>query len=200
MSTSNDEMYTGLLVTYLRGLTSDHWSYIDFLRLNRDNIVDYPPFTEDLNGLDGTWFRRFLRAVQDLKPTIYDTIKGKLVLKSTLDAEGLGLLNVASRLQSRKVTLDYEDQIAKLIPSSDKRSLDNTSADDKSTAKRVKIFNKVETLESTEQQLQNAGDYNTPPPPYNNTRMMSYISKIPIITGTDKWYSSQSRRYVKLDS
>jgi len=69
-----------VLVTYLQGLTSDHWSYVDFLRLNRDNIVDYPPFTEDLNGLDGTWFRRFLRAVQDLKPTIYDTIKGKVIL------------------------------------------------------------------------------------------------------------------------
>ncbi|PKY40352.1 hypothetical protein RhiirA4_538752 [Rhizophagus irregularis] len=65
-----------------------------------------------------------------------------LVLKSTLDAEGLGLLNVASRLQSRKITLDYEDQIAKLIPSSDKRSLDNISANDKSTAKRVSIDNK----------------------------------------------------------
>ncbi|EXX53565.1 hypothetical protein RirG_242710 [Rhizophagus irregularis DAOM 197198w] len=47
---SNDEIYTGckVLVTYLQKLTSDHWSYIDFLRLNHDNIIDYPPFTKDL--------------------------------------------------------------------------------------------------------------------------------------------------------
>jgi hypothetical protein len=64
------------------------------------------------------------------------------VLKNTLDAEGLDLLNAASRLQSRMTILNYEDQIANLTPSSDKRSFDNTSANNKSTAKRVSIDNK----------------------------------------------------------
>uniref|UniRef100_U9SWD4 Uncharacterized protein n=1 Tax=Rhizophagus irregularis (strain DAOM 181602 / DAOM 197198 / MUCL 43194) TaxID=747089 RepID=U9SWD4_RHIID len=148
-------------------------------------------------GFDGTWFRRFLRAVQNLNLTIYDTIKGKLVLKSTLDAEGLGLLNVASRLQSRKITLDYEDQIAKLIPSSDKRSLDHTSANDKSTAKRVKSFNNDESMKNPEQQLQcsphetqNAKD-NTPP--LLTTIHFNKIFKKQILNQTDEFkkYLSQ---------
>ncbi|CAB5184648.1 unnamed protein product [Rhizophagus irregularis] len=120
----------------------------------------------------------------------------QLVLKSTLDAEGLGLLNVASRLQSRKITLDYEDQIAKLIPSSDKRSLDHTSANDKSTAKRVESFND-ESMKNPEQQLQcsphetqNAED-NTPP--LLTTIHFNKIFKKQILNQTDEFkkYLSQ---------
>ncbi|PKC04304.1 hypothetical protein RhiirA5_422430 [Rhizophagus irregularis] len=188
---SNDEIYTGFLVTYLQKLTSDHWSYIDFLRLNHDNIIDYPPFTKDLmepglgdffeqellvsclsdSGVSAVFLTQVIVVEAPAETMKYNEIisnRKQLVLKSTLDAEGLGLLNVASRLQSRKITLDYEDQIAKLIPSSDKRSLDHTSANDKSTAKRVESFND-ESMKNPEQQLQcsphetqNAED-NTPP-------------------------------------
>ncbi|POG75432.1 hypothetical protein GLOIN_2v1770077 [Rhizophagus irregularis DAOM 181602=DAOM 197198] len=174
---SNDEIYTGCK---------------DFLRLNHDNIIDYPPFTKDLmepglgdffeqellvsclsdSGVSAVFLTQVIVVEAPAETMKYNEIisnRKQLVLKSTLDAEGLGLLNVASRLQSRKITLDYEDQIAKLIPSSDKRSLDHTSANDKSTAKRVKSFNNDESMKNPEQQLQcsphetqNAKD-NTPP-------------------------------------
>jgi len=64
------------------------------------------------------------------------------MLKSTLNAKGLDLLNVTNRLQSWKTILDYENYIAKLTSSSDKRSLDNISANNRSTVKRISIDNK----------------------------------------------------------
>ncbi|CAI2191790.1 7182_t:CDS:10 [Funneliformis geosporum] len=47
------------LLTYLDEHTS--WSYYEFLTLYRDVIISSPPFTDEWNGLDGTWTRRFLK-------------------------------------------------------------------------------------------------------------------------------------------
>ncbi|GES88705.1 hypothetical protein GLOIN_2v1770077 [Rhizophagus clarus] len=68
---------------------------------------------------------------------------------------------MASRLQSQKTILNYEDQIAKLIPSSDKHSFDNTSANNKFTAKRLQYPLLAHT-------------YNMQNTRYDNTSLLSY--------------------------
>ncbi|CAG8579589.1 2666_t:CDS:2, partial [Paraglomus occultum] len=71
------------LLSYLNEHTS--WSYYEFLTLYRDVIVLSPPFSDEWNGLDGSWTRRFLKKAEDLKPEEFED------LKVDLERSGKGL-------------------------------------------------------------------------------------------------------------
>ncbi|CAG8512563.1 12198_t:CDS:2, partial [Ambispora leptoticha] len=58
-----------VLIAYLAGISSENWSYVDFLKLNRDIL---PPFSNDYNGIDSAWVTRFLGTVEELSPTLYN--------------------------------------------------------------------------------------------------------------------------------
>ncbi|RUP26249.1 hypothetical protein BC936DRAFT_138788 [Jimgerdemannia flammicorona] len=58
-----------VLVSYLKNHNT--WSYSEFLKLHRDVIVSSPPFSDEWNGLDGTWARRFLNKAKDLSPLTF---------------------------------------------------------------------------------------------------------------------------------
>ncbi|RUP06799.1 hypothetical protein BC936DRAFT_140215 [Jimgerdemannia flammicorona] len=63
------------LVSYLKNHSA--WSYSEFLKLHRDVIVSSPPFSDEWNGLDGTWARRFLTKAKDLSPLTFAAKKKK---------------------------------------------------------------------------------------------------------------------------
>ncbi|CAG8715410.1 2155_t:CDS:2 [Funneliformis caledonium] len=48
------------IVTYLNSKESSYWSFPDFLSSNFEAIVNFPPDTNDIKGLSGTWLKRFM--------------------------------------------------------------------------------------------------------------------------------------------
>ncbi|CAI2193798.1 2845_t:CDS:10, partial [Funneliformis geosporum] len=58
--------------TCLANSNSEDWSYINFLKLNSEFLVDLPPFLESMNALDDTWTRRFLREVKEIDRALYN--------------------------------------------------------------------------------------------------------------------------------
>ncbi|CAG8810678.1 44391_t:CDS:2, partial [Gigaspora margarita] len=60
------ELSMPTLITYLKGRESNFWSYMEFLTLNRTIVIESPPFTNNWTGLNGTWFKRFAQASEEL--------------------------------------------------------------------------------------------------------------------------------------
>ncbi|CAG8785021.1 12007_t:CDS:2, partial [Dentiscutata erythropus] len=66
------------LITYLKGRESNFWSYMEFLTLNRTIIIESPPFTNNWTGLNGTWFKRFVQASEELGPVSTAVVEEKV--------------------------------------------------------------------------------------------------------------------------
>ncbi|CAG8492285.1 14508_t:CDS:2, partial [Acaulospora colombiana] len=138
------------------------------------------------NGLDGAWTHRFLKEAEVLNPNDFETIKRKvdsersknglqtywegISVKRTHVLGSLSLLDEAGKYNAEDLLSEgFSDSFPVDVPSTSKRAPDSKGLIPQRT-KKVKIPNEDESLKSTEQQLQNAGDHNTPPPPYNSNK------------------------------
>ncbi|RUS22604.1 hypothetical protein BC938DRAFT_475225 [Jimgerdemannia flammicorona] len=77
MNAESIEHYPGYSDPHRYLLQLFTWSYSEFLKLHRDVIVSSPPFSDEWNGLDGTWARRFLTKAKDLNPLTFAAKKKK---------------------------------------------------------------------------------------------------------------------------
>ncbi|RUP42792.1 hypothetical protein BC936DRAFT_138084 [Jimgerdemannia flammicorona] len=66
LETYNEQgIYPGYscLIEYLE--QNDSWSYLEFLRLYRERLLNVGPFSDDWTALDSTWRRRFQRELKE---------------------------------------------------------------------------------------------------------------------------------------
>ncbi|RUS12694.1 hypothetical protein BC937DRAFT_87234 [Endogone sp. FLAS-F59071] len=69
--------------------TPKNWSYLDFLKSNRSEILVLPPFTTDWTGLNGAWQGRFSSKAKENPQWDISKEKASVFLSLTNDAESL---------------------------------------------------------------------------------------------------------------
>ncbi|CAG8444428.1 382_t:CDS:2 [Ambispora gerdemannii] len=87
---------------------SNFWSYMEFLTLNRTIIIELPPFTENWTGLNGTWFKRFVQASEELGPVSTAVVEEKDRVKRTFRSKALDIYQVVGKNVGEEIQDEFK--------------------------------------------------------------------------------------------
>ncbi|CAI2192036.1 2414_t:CDS:2 [Funneliformis geosporum] len=205
----SNQPYSGYtdIITYLDNNDLSNWSFSDFLCSNFDTILNSSPVANDINTLNGTWWKRFTFEVEakghkavkghllEIQNFFYNVISTRLeitrqqniaILKSETkiiaDKQGVGLVRASCRFHGSEMITEYS-----LNQSDPKRDLDEDIGSD--------LFSK---------KPRRMDDYTTPPnrirnsspQPYNEESSSSESEIIPISL-TNVFYEEQQQESQK---
>ncbi|KAG9305058.1 hypothetical protein G9A89_007461, partial [Geosiphon pyriformis] len=78
-----------IIINYFTKTPPKNWSYLEFLKSNRSEILVLPPFAADWTGLNGAWQGRFSTKAKENPQWDISKDKANVFLSLTNDAESL---------------------------------------------------------------------------------------------------------------